>query len=323
MSDKFSEASRWLALRADGAGLSAEENARFEEWLASAENRAAYARVERHYRQAAAAGLFSADEVRQTIQATALRRPEPARTRWPGWAAAALGAAAVVIVAVLALAPRNGAPLAGAMHVTAFGERKTVALPDGSQLELDAETRFETAFSPSERAIRGFAGRAVFTVEKDAARPFTLQAGSARVRVIGTQFQVDRDQGRTEVSVAHGRVEVTSTAHPTPVLLQAGQRVTVAEGGALSPVGATGDAGFAAWRTGRIEFRERPLEEVVREADRYFDGTIELHGEALRRLPISGALLVGEPADFIASLELIAPVQVTRHARRIEIRARP
>ncbi len=50
--------------------------------------------------------------------------------------------------------------------------------------------------------------------------PFIVHAGDVTVRVVGTHFHVDREDGVTHVSVQHGAVEVES--HGTTTLVRAG-----------------------------------------------------------------------------------------------------
>jgi hypothetical protein len=47
--------------------------------------------------------------------------------------------------------------------------------------------------------------------------PFVVHAGDVTVRVVGTHFHVDREEGRTDVSVQHGAVEVESNGRTTLV----------------------------------------------------------------------------------------------------------
>ncbi|MET0263259.1 MAG: FecR domain-containing protein [Rariglobus sp.] len=339
MTDPYSEASRWLALRSKGERLPACEARQFEQWLEVGTNRADYSRLERLYREAGAAELFTAKQVRETLASTALeasRRRRSLKT-WSGWAyvfransGSFITAAAIVALAFVfwfkASLPGRSTP-----YETRLGEHKIVQLSDGSQVELDGGTRFATRYSKRERNVEGFDGRAVFTVQGDAARPFVIETGRARVRVIGTQFQVDRHLGSVDVTVLKGVVEVASSrsssdagSPPAPaVTLRAGERARVSDRGDISGISSYTTTDFAAWRSGRIDFRERPLHEVVSEAARYFDGTVVIREEALRTLSISGSFKTGEPVDFLTTLELIAPVEVVRvSARLIEIRSR-
>lgn len=62
--------------------------------------------------------------------------------------------------------------------------------------------------------------------------PFLVHAGDVTVRVVGTHFHVDHEDGRTHVSVQHGAVEVES--HGDKTLVPAGSSWPV-EHAAISP----------------------------------------------------------------------------------------
>ncbi|MFH1497479.1 MAG: FecR domain-containing protein [Verrucomicrobiota bacterium] len=327
MTTRSSEAARWLALRANGGRLSAEEARRFERWLADPGNRDEYARMERLYREAGEADLFSDEEVWQTLRATAAdaARRRASLATWTGWGRllAANCGAFVAMAAVLALGVflwlgRAPAP-EFARFETGRGEQRTVSLSDGSEVTLDGATRFEAVFTADERRLREFDGRAVFRVHGDAARPFVIEAGAARVEVVGTEFQVDRRREGATVTVAEGVVKfgAVEAAGGGAVLLRMGEGARLAAtGGAVERIEFPLES-FASWRGGRIVFAALPLQEVVREADRYFDGDIIIRGEELRRLAVSGSFQTDQPVDFLLSLELILPVTVDRIGDRL------
>ena len=63
--------------------------------------------------------------------------------------------------------------------------------------------------------------------------PFIVHAGDVTVRVVGTHFHVDHEDGQTHVSVQHGAVEVDS--HGEKTLVAAGSSWPVVEHSAISP----------------------------------------------------------------------------------------
>lgn len=94
------------------------------------------------------------------------------------------------------------------VHSTDVGEQRTLALSDGTTVELNARTRIRERFTEGERAVDLLEGQALFRVAKDADRPFVVRSDSAVVRAIGTQFDVHRRATGTTVTVLEGRVAV-------------------------------------------------------------------------------------------------------------------
>jgi len=82
-------------------------------------------------------------------------------------------------------------------------------LPDGSVVTLEAHSTL--TYAPFELAGRELSlrGAALFAVKKDAARPFTVEAGGFTTTALGTRFRVvSRAGGRVSVRLLRGRVVV-------------------------------------------------------------------------------------------------------------------
>lgn len=128
----------------------------------------------------------------------------PSRRLWIG--AIAAGLAALAVGGALWFSALRGQTIQ-----TDRGERREVALPDGSILEVDPQTRLRVAFDDHARRVTLDRGRALFRVAKQPARPFLVQADGTTVRAVGTAFGVEHGkQGSVIVTVAEGKVAVES-----------------------------------------------------------------------------------------------------------------
>ncbi|WP_406624390.1 sigma-70 family RNA polymerase sigma factor [Acidovorax sp. SDU_ACID1] len=115
-----------------------------------------------------------------------------------------------------------------AAFATPRGQRLNRALPDGSLLALDADSRAEVAFDARRRAVRLLQGAAFFEVCAEAARPFVVDAGGVTVTVLGTRFGVELDPaGGVLVQVESGRVRVERGGQVLAAALTAGQGLAV------------------------------------------------------------------------------------------------
>lgn len=99
-------------------------------------------------------------------------------------------------------------------YATAFGERRHIALPDGSVIDLNSRSRVRIEFAHRQRRVELAEGEALFTVEHDAGRPFTVETGNGQVTVTGTRFDVRRDADGTRIAVAQGSVKVRDAPRP-------------------------------------------------------------------------------------------------------------
>lgn len=209
------------------------------------------------------------------------------------------GGIAAAIVAGLVALPQ----LADHSYVvsTRPGEQRTLSI-GGTEIALNGGTRIR--IDPARpRSPSLEAGEARFAVRHDAANPFVITAGDARLTDVGTTFDVVRTADGLRVSVAEGAVAYDRGARH--VELRGGQRLRVDAGGKVSVVAAPA-ASVGGWRLGRLAYQGAPILEIVADiertsgmtlrvdpslAQRPFTGVIRLHADRQRTLSELGSLL--------------------------------
>src|SRR5688572_20752857 len=60
------------------------------------------------------------------------------------------------------------------LYATQVGEQRSIALSDGSTIELNSRTKVRVNYSEHERGLELIEGQALFRVAKDASRPFIV-----------------------------------------------------------------------------------------------------------------------------------------------------
>lgn len=301
------QAVHWFA-KARLGGMTPAERHCFEQWRgASLEN-------DRCYRELESAWAL-ADQLPLEEMRSILARPEVLRAPRRRQLLVGLGAAGSLAVAGAAVLHGMRAQLLyqGAFE-TRRGERRQVQLPDGSLLDLNTATRVQIAFHEDSRHVDLKSGEAVFTVRRDTARPFTVAAGQARIRVTGTRFGVRKDKHEVTVSVDGGSVEFSAGPwwKATQVRLGAGD-IAHCEDGAVSPPYQGDVATRLAWQRGRLVFHDQPLSQVVAELNRYMQQPIRVVDARVARLRVSGTLDINEPQAALELLPEIAPIALVSH----------
>lgn len=100
-----------------------------------------------------------------------------------------VGAFASVAVLAVAVVAGVGAWRGQTVSAEAGASVLAVSLPDGSAVALSPGARIEWRRAFAARDV-SLSGEAFFSVARDAAHPFTVSAGEARVTVLGTRFAV-------------------------------------------------------------------------------------------------------------------------------------
>jgi transmembrane sensor len=194
---------------------------------------------------------------------------------------------------------------------TRADQRLVLSLSDGSTVTLDTSTRLRVERHLRSRRVVLDSGRALFEVAPSAWRVFTVDAGAARVQVLGTAFDVRRWGEDVAVTVLRGRVALYGSA-AVGVTLAPGQRAD-AQDGRLGPVRSVDAEAATAWRDGRFVFQRTPLAEVLREIARYRGRPVHLASPALAGLEVSGVYRTANAAALLDLLPALLPVRV-QHA---------
>ena len=209
------------------------------------------------------------------------------------------------------------------VYSTAPGERRTVTLKDGSRIDLNGASRLSVKFSRGQRRTT-LDGEAVFDVAKDTSRPFYITSGDRQVRVVGTQFDVRRRDGRFSVTVARGVVEVAPVASASGATLRltAGHRLDHTEGAADGHVSSVVAEEALGWRGGRLIYRDAPMGDVVADLNAQFSRPITL-SDGVGSLRFSGVLRVDDQDEVVRRLASLAPISSTVTKNEIVLRADP
>lgn len=224
-------------------------------------------------------------------------------------------------------------PTFDAVYATVRGQQHDVRLPDGSRVQLDADTRAEVSFYRDRRQVVLRRGRSMYTVQRDSARPFDVLAGALRIRVVGTRFAVRYESAGTEegarVEVEEGRVklfragsEQAVDAAAPMVELRAGQAVTVDALGRAGAVTAAQAGMVAPWRHGRAVFDDATLAEALDEFRRYGDPGVVINDPAVAGLRITGSFDLRRFDSFVNALTQMLPVELRHRDGATEIARR-
>ncbi|MEN9813374.1 MAG: hypothetical protein RL479_2060 [Verrucomicrobiota bacterium] len=342
------EAAEWVALRYQG--LSPAQAAAFERWLrADSRHAAVFHELEEVWRGLDRVRLPAEDRLGPPDpDLLAPRRPRFFRV---GPLLAAAAALAVAWLGWSAWTPakagngRNevaaGALAYSGMVATEVGHLDKLALPDGSIVRINTDSRVEVAYSAGERRVRLVRGEAYFTVAKDATRPFVVDAAGVAVRAVGTAFNVRLRPAGVDVLVTEGTVRVSDpvraaggvspappVAAPGLPLLQAGERLVIPVGeGRAEPVvpvapvvvPAAEMARALAWQDQRIDVVAVPLAELVAEFNRYNSQKLVVADAALGERRFGGSFRVDAPETFARLLETRFGLRVERRGQVIVI----
>ncbi|AZE71671.1 Iron siderophore sensor protein [Pseudomonas synxantha] len=238
-----------------------------------------------------------------------LNKPVPLPLRKPSLWRPALAVAAALLCAVLATplgAPRE---LYHTQIATQAKGMRTLNLPDGSSLYVNANTRIRVDFNAHQRILHLDKGQLYIEVATDKERPLYIQAGESNVRVVGTGFDVRRGQQQLVVSVAHGQVAFEPDGKSPVTLLGARQRAAYNYAKGTLQQQTLSAEEVADWRSGHLSFRNRELASLIDELSLYRPQQPLQVNKAVAQLKVSGNLDVNDPDALLSALPALLPVK--------------
>ncbi|MCU1727401.1 FecR domain-containing protein [Pseudomonas sp. 7P_10.2_Bac1] len=199
-------------------------------------------------------------------------------------------------------------------YTSAIGERRVLDLADGSRVVLDSGTQVEVSWHLRSRRVELNAGQALFDISKTVFRPFQVDAGAARVTVLGTLFNVAREEKAVHVALLRGSVDVQSITDPAQQRrLIPGQQLAVLNG-QLQPTDNADTSRVLAWQDRKLVFSRTPLSQAIAQIQRYRQAPIRLDDPGLADLPISGVFKTDNVEDLLDLLPHILPLTLARDA---------
>lgn len=254
-------AARWL-LRQETETWSESDQVELDQWLeASTDNKLAYWRLEYGWEKAGRLAVLREPGHALKIQ--------PRSRTWPVVAIAA-SLAACLVVGIVSV---NSGHLLEKAYKTDVGDHKTLALRDGTRVELNTATKLRADVTQKSRTVWLDEGEAYFEVAHDPVHPFVVHAGTRNVTVLGTKFSVRREGDRVEVAVIEGRVRVDEAqkAQPASAKIITRGDIVIAEGAStLLAVNSVDRVGASlGWRQGRLIFDQVTLADAAIEFNRY------------------------------------------------------
>lgn len=190
---------------------------------------------------------------------------------------------------------------------TGIGERRTLALPDGSSVELNTDTEISWRFDRQRRRLWLARGEAALTIAKDTLRPFELVTAQGMARLAAGQFNARLRPAGLDLVVLAGRA-VIETASATAAAGVAGpddaRQVLEVSERKIQVVDAPEAQvqNVQAWRRGEIVFEGQSLALAVEEYNRYLTRKLVIGDTRAANLKLGGRFLTGDPDSFLQAL---------------------
>ncbi len=186
----------------------------------------------------------------------------------------AIAASIAMLIGVFGLFTSNKS------YQTSYGEQFAVTLPDGSKVQLNADSELtHKRFFWLHNKIVNLKGEAYFNVQKSDG--FAVKTSHGKISVLGTQFNIKTREGSFELGCFEGVVRFDKIDTSEYQVLHKNDRVVLSDDNLIT---ATSTENQPNWMKGISIFKEAPLQEVIDEMQRQYNVRFQFTETDMNRL---------------------------------------
>lgn len=238
------------------------------------------------------------------------------------------GIAAAAILILVSWASIRIADLAGYFDSekqlavsTRAGQQSCVELPDGSLVWLNSESRVEFHADKQARYV-SLVGEACFDVAHDTRHPFFVEAGDARIRVLGTKFNVRHyaETGRIATSLLSGHIVMRIPGFDDEIDLQPGEKVVYNELDGTFTKSHLNTNNDILWQNGILIFENEPFDLLVRTLERYYDVELFYDESDFENIHFTGSINNLSIYKVLEFIDLTIPIRYSIENKTIHLK---
>ncbi|HEY9262640.1 FecR family protein [Chitinophaga sp.] len=223
---------------------------------------------------------------------------------------AALAAASVIFLAVIWYYSGSHAP-ENIIVQTGFGETKTVQLPDGSMVQLNANSSIVYPAKWQQDKVRTVAltGEAYFNVAKSPAGlhpKFRVTMPEVTIEVKGTAFNVYNRHQQVQILLEEGRIVVNDSLH-----MQPGDMMLFTPGAHQRLLADATQ--LTAWKQHRLVYREESLIHVAQQLEDIYGYHIQFRNKSVEGLLFTGSAPAADPVILLKAMATVHQLKMTQH----------
>ena len=245
---------------------------------------------------------------------------------WYGWIAAA---SIITVVFLTGLGLGNGffghSPNISFVKITTpEGSKTQIVLPDSTHVWLNSgsELQYPSDFTARNRQVT-MKGECFFDVTKDPKHPFIVDGSKLRLKVYGTQFNVNEDRFTkgTDVTLISGKVEVYNQNNQLLSQLNPGEQLVYNNG--LSQVQKTQNPeALTSWINNMLIFNNQPFEEVINYLEKWYGVTITLDKTLYYNYNYTFKVKTESLREVLELISFITPIDYRIEGEKVAIKYR-
>jgi len=190
-----------------------------------------------------------------------------------------------------------------------MGSRISFTLPDSTKGWLNSGSSLEYRLPFTNSRSVNLTGEAWFDVAHSINQPFVVQAGSSKVKVLGTKFNLNAypDENYVEVVLEEGKVEFMSRENESGIIMSPNERLVFSRNSIN--VSKTDAWKYNGWKEGKLIFRGDSMAEVARRIERWYNVEVEIVDRELELYAFRGTFQDDSLSEVLKYLSMTSPIR--------------
>lgn len=207
---------------------------------------------------------------------------------------------------------------------TTFAEQRTLSLPDGSTVELNANSSisFQDTWDDAEKRKVWLKGEAFFHVTKkqETGQKFCVFTDDLMVEVLGTSFNVNTHHQETKVFLEEGKVKLNLEEAPEPILMEPGELVSYSQKTKKTVKHNTLQQEPSSWRDGFVVLEDSPLKEILQKINEIYGLDYRVVNESsIKRKSFRIAIPINNYTMMVSVFEEVTGLKVQKIENQLVI----
>lgn len=208
-------------------------------------------------------------------------------------------------------------------YATRYGELKTVNLPDGTVVQLNANSsiRCQKEWNTTQTREVWLKGEAYFSVAHTPQhQKFRVHTPEVTIEVLGTEFNVSTRRQKAQVLLTEGKVQLQPIlTMPQAVEMHPGDFVEV------NPINDTlirrriNPDTYTAWKQNKLVFEEAVLSEIALVLEDNYGYQMQFADKELEKLTFTGSVTRDKIPLLFTILEKTFQLQINRNGNKLTV----
>jgi transmembrane sensor len=197
---------------------------------------------------------------------------------------------------------------------TAFGETKSIVLPDGSTVTLNSNSILKFPGDWDHRTIREvwIEGEAFFSViHKKSNQAFKVYTDDGvAVEVLGTTFNVFHRVKETKVVLNSGRISLSLSDNDGKIIMKPGDMIEYKEKSYSKRT--VNPSAYSSWTEKKVVLDHTSLRDMIDMLQNNYGVHVNVSSDELLNQTVSGSMPIGEASDMVKQVAVAFQLKVKK-----------